>query len=46
VLLAGLVIAGAALLLLSTAGAGTAYFPTVFFAWPCSGLGMGRRCCR
>jgi EmrB/QacA subfamily drug resistance transporter len=40
-LLAGLVIAGAALLLLSTAGAGTAYFPTVFFALALLGLGMG-----
>jgi MFS family permease len=29
------------LLLLSTAGAGTAYFPTVFFALALLGLGMG-----
>jgi EmrB/QacA subfamily drug resistance transporter len=40
-LIGGLVIAGAALLLLATAGAGTPYFPTVFVALALLGLGVG-----
>jgi len=40
-LLAGLVIAGAALVLVSTAGEHTGYFPTVFAALALLGLGVG-----
>jgi EmrB/QacA subfamily drug resistance transporter len=40
-LLSGMVVASAALLLLSTAGAHTAYFPTVFVALALLGLGVG-----
>jgi EmrB/QacA subfamily drug resistance transporter len=38
---AGLAMAGAALLLLASAGDGTAYFPTVFLALALLGLGVG-----
>jgi MFS family permease len=45
-LLAGLVVMASGLLVLSTAGAGDPYFPTVFVAFLLMGLGAGTASCR